>query len=368
LDRDLSLQFTVPHLEDSDIDLLLDALDNANRLGKLKGLNTEERRDALEKRCGRQLLIAMIEATSGERFDHKVEVECRELGADLGLAYAIAALAHNLREWIARDELLLAMGGKPNEALNSVQRLLNQHLLVQQEGRIRLRHRLIAERAIEFFRQEGQLAQAIRGLMFTMATKGVPERQKRSRERHILTALLSHSWLYRMVGLAPAREAYDEVEDLLSWDFHYWLQRGSLEVQHGDLTLAQNFLEQAHALEPSNYMVETEWAYMVLKKACLSTMSPEVVDRAEAAFVELEDAIRQRGRSDTYPYHVLGSQGLSWVRRAGYSLQDRVKFLRRIRGLVKEGAEFHPRNTELKVLAQDVEKEYLMLAVGEESR
>jgi hypothetical protein len=58
-------QHTVPSLEDKDIDLLLDALDAANRLGRLKGMSDNERRQVLRHECGRQLLVAMIEATSG---------------------------------------------------------------------------------------------------------------------------------------------------------------------------------------------------------------------------------------------------------------------------------------------------------------
>jgi len=39
-----------------------------------------------------------------------------------------------------------------------------------------------------------------------------------------------------------ARDIYEELESILSWDYHYWLQKGSLEVEAGDIRLAENFL------------------------------------------------------------------------------------------------------------------------------
>ena len=45
------------------------------------------------------------------------------------------------------------------------------------------------------------------------------------------------------------REVYDSLQSLMDWDYHYWLQRGSFEVEIGDIEVAENFLE--HASGPS---------------------------------------------------------------------------------------------------------------------
>src|SRR5207248_2889837 len=76
------LEFTIPNLEDQDIHLLIDALTRANRLGQLRGLKPDEQAALFREKCGRQLLVAMIEATSGRKFDEKIESECRDLGAE----------------------------------------------------------------------------------------------------------------------------------------------------------------------------------------------------------------------------------------------------------------------------------------------
>ena len=65
-----------------------------------------------------------------------------------------------------------------------------------------------------------------------------------------------------------ARDIYEELETILSWDYHYWLQRGSLEVEAGDIRKADNFLSAAYSLHPEDYRARTAYAYMLMRKAC----------------------------------------------------------------------------------------------------
>jgi energy-coupling factor transporter ATP-binding protein EcfA2 len=65
----------VPNLADHDIDALIGVLDRENRLGVLKGKSREEQRRVFENYSGRQLLVAMISATSGKQLEEKVPEE-----------------------------------------------------------------------------------------------------------------------------------------------------------------------------------------------------------------------------------------------------------------------------------------------------
>ena len=159
------------------------------------------------------------------------------------------------------------------------------------------------------------------------------------------------------------RKAYNEVEDLLGWNYHYFLQRGSYEIETGDLELAKNFLEQARAMSSNDYMVQTAWAYMTLKRAAQNPTSMNSNPDAEEAIQQLEEAISARGKTDYYPYHVLGSQGLSWSRRALISTEQKNKLLSRLRWAVNQGITNHPYEAHLKQLGLDIEREYLMTAV-----
>lgn len=359
-------QFTVPHLEDADIELLIGALDRAKRLGRLRGLSHEERVIMFRKSAGRQLLVAMVEATSGERFDEKVARECSELTAGTALVYSIVSLATNLREYVTKDELLIALGSATNMELNDIEQLLQQRLLVEQSGQIRVRHRYIADRAVDYFHHERQLGEPLRGLMFAMASKVNAESGRHSRPKRFLVKVLNHDLWLRLADVATARAAYQDVQTSLSWDSHFWLQRGSLEVEVGDLHHAENFLDQARGLARDDPFVETEWAYMNFKRAAQDASAPGSDERAEEAIEALEDAISRRGRSDPYPFHVLGSQGLSWIRRAPMPRERRIQLLAHFRELLRQGVRWHPYREELRGLYKDVDGAYLSMSVVEE--
>lgn len=359
------LAYPVPHLEDSDINLLLDALTNAGRLGQLRKLTRMQQEAVFRDSSGRQLLVAMIEATSGEKFEEKISRECRELGNESGLIYSVVAIATKLRSYLTRDEILLAMGDSSNASMNRIQSLIKQHLLVEIEGnKIRLRHRVIADHALTYYKASGQLGEPLKGLLWAMSTKVYPELSRQAREFRLLIKLMSHGFMVKLTSDSNIpRQAYSAIEGLLDWDYHYYLQRGSYEVERGDINLAKNFLEQARALSPTDHMVQTEWAYMSLKRAALNTSKAGAGDQADEAIRELEDAIEKRGKIDFYPYHVLGSQGLRWVRSALISKEEKAQLLSRLLKHVRQGVKFHPKRPELRQLAYDVEKEHLLLTV-----
>jgi hypothetical protein len=159
---------------------------------------------------------------------------------------------------------------------------------------------------------------------------------------------------------------YEEVEELLKQDYHYWLQRGSFETEVGDLDLARTFLQQAKGLAQDDPFVETQWAYMTLKRASRRPTDPDSPKDAEIAFSQLEEQITARGRADTYPFHIYGSQGLAWANRALLAPEEKKALLQRMRAVMDEGERYHRGDRALKRLARDVEAAYLRLAVSEE--
>lgn len=360
------LLYAIPHLDNSDIELLIQVLTKANRLGYLRGLSHQEQVRAFQEQAGRQLLVAMIQATSNERFEEKIDSECRDLiqDKDLSLIYCIVAIATTLRGSLTRDEILLASGDPSNEQLNRIDRLLSQRLLLSSDaGLIRLRHKVVAERVVDYYRRQGAMRDAIIGILWAIANNARANQNRKSREQKLLLQLINHQILINLTSdQATPRLAYAEVEEILGWNFHYYLQRGSFEVEAGDIDLAKNFLDQARAMAPDDYLVQTEWAYMTLKRAAMNASSLNAIQSADEAFAELEDAIERRGKSDYYPYHVLGSQGLSWARRIVASTDEKFRLLSRILNIVSEGAKLHPRSKELDQLVKDIQRARLLLA------
>lgn len=368
--RDDAMEVVAPVLSDDDIDAVLDSLTRANRLGALKGLPRTQQQRMMAAHAGRQLLVAMIEATSGQRFMAKIESECRDLGPEAALVYGVVALAGNFRITLRNEDVLAALGGDIVEQMRILDGLLRTHLLVKDKhGRISLRHKVIAERAVEFFRSAGLVETPLRGLVFAMAAASRPGYLRDTAQGRATIRLINHQVLIEFLRTADGavdqvgiRGIYDEIEGLLAPDFHFWLQRGSFETEQGDLDLAKNFIEQARSIAGEDPYVRTQWAYMTLKRASRRPKDPAASEQVAAAFEELDEAIASRGRQDFYPFHVYGSQGLAWVNRSDLSQSEKAQLLQLLRGVVTDGLKLHNGNRELGQLARDLEAAYLKLA------
>ena len=116
-DNDERVEITVPLLADEDIERLLHALEEDNKLGVLKPLGHAARVERIQRECGRELLVAMFEATSGDRFEVKVAEEFSQLEAEQRMIYAITAIATDLRVYLLKDEILMASGDSQQHGL-----------------------------------------------------------------------------------------------------------------------------------------------------------------------------------------------------------------------------------------------------------
>ena len=177
--------------------------------------------------------------------------------------------------------------------------------------------------------------------------------------------LINHDHLFAHLEEHEARRVYESAEDALSWDHHYWLQRGAFELEY-DIRLAENFLGQAYSLASGDALVQTTYAHMRMKKAVLDPRAADVDKIVEGALEILKVQVQLRGKYDPYPFHVLGSQGNNWARVAPWSIDRRKDFLKSIRATVDEGARIH-RNSpryNLKQVSRELERSVLELGIA----
>ena len=71
----MSDEYELQYLSAREIDDLLKLLEQNRALGKLEGKTLEERRRELEQQAGRQLLVALHEATLGRPFEDIIKDE-----------------------------------------------------------------------------------------------------------------------------------------------------------------------------------------------------------------------------------------------------------------------------------------------------
>jgi hypothetical protein len=355
-------EHVVPPLNDTDIDALIAVLESNKRLGKLTGASVDQRREEFRVQAGRLLLVAMIQATSGENFDRKAQDEFLDLEGVERYAYALISVATALRQSLAKDEVLLAFGDSHEQALIALERLSAHHLTVTQQprGDYRCRHRVIADLVFDKLKELGELKEAFVGLTWALATKVGTPPDRSSRIARFLVRLISHDFLLHTVGFTDARDVYDRLEQLLSSDYHYWLQRGSLEVEAGDIRKAENFLGAAKSMGSGDFRVDTAYAYMLMRKACEAPADMHAEEYLKLGMSELEAVVESYGHLSAYPYHVLGSQGLSWARRGIPNPEDRRIFLAKLRDIVSDGQKQHPAAESLTKLANDLKREILL--------
>jgi len=350
---------TVGPLTDGDIDRLLAVLERERLLGVLRAKTPAERRAAFRKHAARQLLVAMLETTSGERFEDKVINEWTDQKPHGQFIYALAALATSLGYALTREEILLACHGGPAE-LEALRDLENGRLLVADVGKYRARHRVIAETLVEELTTRGtQIDHVVTGLARALARPGEVAAPKSSLRRRVLVRVLSHDWLHRVLdGIDPARGVYESLEEYLDKDYHFWLQRGCLELEAGDIKFAQNYIQQAAGIHSADPLVETAYAHMELRTAISNPAAPGASDAAERAFETLRRLVAARP-ADHYVAHVFGSQVLAWCRRASLVSRARLALLREAKEIVSAVLGKSKRREELKQLLYDLKKEEL---------
>jgi hypothetical protein len=357
----------VPPLTDGDIDALINVLEKNNRLGVLTGATPDERRKAFREQAGRQLLVAMIQATSNEHFETKAQDEYLELESTQKYPYALIAVATALRYSVTKDEILLAQGDSHEEALVALERLTARHLVILNPARAdyRCRHRVISDLVFDKVKEQGELSEVLAGLAWALATKsGTIDRF--SRTGRFLIRIINHEFLLNTIGFMTARDLYTRLEGILSGDYHYWLQRGSLEVESGDIRKAENFLGAARSLGAGDFRVDTAYGYMLMRKACEAPSDLHAEEYLNAGIEELEGVIERSGQLSSYSYHVLGSQGIAWSHRSSWTSEKRREFLSRLAEILESGLNYHPTSQTLFRLRDDLKKEVLLTVVGHE--
>jgi hypothetical protein len=346
---------SMPPLADSDIDLLLEALARDHRLGRLKGLTTARQQQLLREKSGRILLVAMIEATLDRRFEDKILDEYRELHDRAQRFYSLITLASVHRYPLPRETLLLAT--EPTRTtgdLDALDLLARAHIVAHIEDRgYRARHHLIAEKLFaELILAPSRIPSLAIDLAYAV-THGLepdPVQRRETARWRFVKKFLNNRTLFEFLTVIEARKVYEAVEENLHWDYHFWLQRGALEVAEGNLHLAEQFLSQARALDNSDDFLMTEWAYLQMKRANAHPLAPNAEELLNEGVALLRGQIATRGRRDWKPLHVLISQSLNWARQERWTRDQRVAFLRGVHRNLKEGLVLHPRVRELSEL------------------
>ena len=141
-------EFNTYRLTDNEINKILDLLEDQNLIGNLKEKPREEQISIFKSKADRQLIVAMIEATSGKKFEEKICEEFENLEGNFQQIYCLVAVATSRNHYLLREEILLGMGeDRNNEIMNIIEQLARRGLFIENtHGGLQVRHRLIAQK------------------------------------------------------------------------------------------------------------------------------------------------------------------------------------------------------------------------------
>jgi hypothetical protein len=348
----LSKRMLIDHdsLSTEDVTSLVSVLRKHNAVANRRLSDEDVRRLILDTGQG-QLLVGMIQATSGLPFAHKIATEYEQLKPAEKFMYGSFALVTAEREAMTTAQAQQAVGGDPRESWRSFNRLLETRLVRQQPGgqRYEVRHRVVAEEVRRHLWLTGKLASVVRGTLRAYAAAGGHLRANSLPERRTLIRLLNHSYLIKLqLDPGDIRGIYDDVERLLRNDFHYWLQRGSFEVERGKDQFALHALQAAMTTPggEDDPKVLTEYALLRLRLA-RRVQSIEGVRLALDALEDLGKVIRRHGEQSPHTFVILAREGVPWLETAPIGSSEREELAKSCTQLLSLGRRLVATNSEI---------------------
>lgn len=322
IDRDLGTK---------DVDKLVELLREKNVIPNRR-LTDRELRDLLLVDSGRQLLVGMMQATSGKLFSERISSECRALDSSALAMYGAVCIVSAEGESITLDQALAAVELESDaiQAWSDFKRLRSAKLIraTQADVFFEARHRVIAETVVDYLRTHGFLGRVLKGTLAAFADAAHDTRDNSKPERRILTRLLSHTYMLRLdLPIEEVRAIYEYVEGPLNRDFHYWLQRGSyeLEAQQGDLDRSREALMSARTLAggESDKKVLTTYARVRLELASRSRSSEASVLGIEAV-ADLHRVVEIHGVNSPHTFVILCTTAVPWLCNADVARSEKL--------------------------------------------
>lgn len=345
------VQMDVRDLGESDFDLLVEVL-RKNRALANKRSSDADVRSLLKNDARGQLLVGMIQATSGMPFAEKIASECAQLSSESLAIYGGAALVSAEQESISQDQLLELGRASAQQNWVNLQRLVEMKMLIPAAGlpgSWTVRHRVVAREAVNFLTQKGLISDVFGRTLKLFASAAVNIRDRSDPSRRTFIRLLNHNYIIGLrLKVTEIRAIYDSVEEILQDDFHYWLQRGAFEVEKGDPSYAVHYLKSALTTEGGerDFKVLTEYAIIRLRAAGTDT-GPDSTQLGLSAVNDLLLVLREHGINTPHSMTVLAKEGVAWLVAAHIPRSEKLRLIDESEKLLKVGLRLADSNREV---------------------
>lgn len=304
-------EYTLRYLSESEIDDLLELLEKHNTLGTLSSASPEERKAAFVERAGRQLLVALYEATMGKKFEDIVLDEFNGITPHEAQQLYLTICVLNRVGVPVRANLISHIHGLRFEEFK--ERLFSplEHIVhtkhdpVLRDYLYRARHPHIAEIVFEraLPKAEDRYDAYVRCLQHMNDAYDVDRKALRRllRGRSLIDVLASHELIEKVYVVAEQRMGDDTF--LLHQMALYEMHRAN-----GSLRRVGELLTTANKRNPSDLSIQHSLAEYYVKLADESESTLEQ-KRCLKEATAICSSLKSR-TDDSYAYHTLSKVGL----------------------------------------------------------
>lgn len=357
-------QYTIPDLDDEEINNLILKLDNNNLLGRLKGMSPYDRFKEFKYRAKKQILIAMKEATQGKSFNEIIQNEFEEIEPfEAKLLCLCIALNTELGFTNSKQDVIGFSEVPHSEALNYLtSNLAGVIMWVGDDSRFMLRHRILADFMITHCANLKMLKSAYIRVLSVLSPE-LKKSQGNSRKFNLYKSLINHQNLYLRFksNIELAREVYDSLTPFFTDDAHFWLQYGSLELEGygGNLNLAENYINQAESLAPSYSFVQNAKCLLYYKLSTAQSNYSYALDYKQKADELANHLLNTIGKEDPHIAHIYCKGVYGFIKKWVIDPEDKTKKLKELKTIVEGAVKTHPRDKKLEMASQAINRAYL---------
>lgn len=250
------------------------------------------------------LLSAMFSLTQHENFETKLHQDYVTTKGAARDALNLAALYHSLGHIVPLEYISTPLSVSPSKLLELLDKDLNGILVISRDGRVRCRHRRVAEHYVKNYVFGNKSEDEIIAVLEFLSTQfSVEDIGLHPLPYRIYKDIINHKFLHSRyfessVATEKTHAVYNVVQHFFASDGLFWLQFGRFFRHIGDIDSAISCFRSGLNLYES-YQAEHSLGVALIDKFVEDECQD--VDLYEEGFALLEKQVTKRGRTDPYP-------------------------------------------------------------------
>lgn len=356
--------YSVPNLDDDEINNLILKLDEKNLLGRLKGMTEANRIREFKWRAQKQILVAMKEATNGRSFNEIIRSEFSEIEPLEAKVLCLCIALNTELGFTNSQQDFIGFSEVPHsETLHYLHNILEGTIMwVGDTGQFMIRHRILADYMIKHCSSLDMLKTAYIRVLAVLAPELVGS-DGRTKKFNLYKSLINHQILFRRFqnNIEYAREVYESLTPYFDRDAHFWLQYGSLEIEGrgGNLILAENYINQAESLAPTYAYIQNAKCNLYYKMANAQDDITHALEYKEKADELAEELMNNNPEKDPHISHIHCRGTYNFIIKWISERDEKVNLLDGLRKLITKEVRKYPRDKKLEQAAQAINRAYM---------